>query len=306
MLFSVPVTENLFPYYLNYLTSVICLLCERMVRFTEKEPYSPVEYSYEVDRVLYKGKSKFQEILVLENPDFGRMLILDGIVQLTEKDEFFYHEMLTQVVMHSDPEPRRIVIIGGGDGGAVREVLKHESVEKLYFVELDEEVINVSKKYLPSLSCSIDDPRVEIKTMDGADFIKQTVEIDIVIVDSTDVIGFARTLFTKEFFISVSNALTDNGMFVTHTESMHFHKDIVVEMQYKIKDVFPVVDLYTTSIATYPGNWWAFAVGSKKLDPREVRRPFKIDTKYYDTEIHKQSFLTKDFYQRLLENRLQW
>ena len=136
-----------------------------MIRFFEKEPYSPVEYTYEIEKVLFKTKTNFQEILVVENPYFGKILFLDGILQITERDEFFYHEMLTHVVMQSHPNPKRILIIGGGDGGVVREVLKHKSVEKIYFVEIDEEVINVSKKFFPNVSCSIDDPKVETKIM---------------------------------------------------------------------------------------------------------------------------------------------
>ncbi|MBF0320713.1 MAG: polyamine aminopropyltransferase [Nitrospirae bacterium] len=277
-----------------------------MFKFIEEEPFSPIKHSYEVDGILYKEKSKFQDIAVIENRFFGKMLLLDGIVQITERDEFFYHEMLTHVLMHAHPNPKRIVVIGGGDGGIVREALKHKTVEKVYFVEIDESVINVSRKFFPDVAQSIDDPRVEIKVMDGAEFVKNSSAIDIVIVDSTDVIGFARTLFTKEFFDSVKNSMTENGMFVTHTESLYLHKDIVIEMQEKLKKTFPVVDLYTTAIATYPGNWWAFAVGSKSLSPRQCRRPFEIETKYYDDEIHTQCFLTSKFYGKLLNRQLKW
>ncbi len=277
-----------------------------MIRFYEREPFSPIEYSYEVEKILHKSKSKYQEIMVIENPDLGKMLILDGIVQLTEKDEFFYHEMLTHVVLHAHPEPKRVIIIGGGDGGAVRETLKHKTIEKLYFVEIDEDVINVSKKYFPAISCSIDDPKVDIRHIDGSQFIKQVKDIDIIIVDSTDIIGFARTLFTEEFFKSVKDCLSEKGMFATHTESLHFHKDIVIEMQETLKKVFPIVDLYTTPIATYPGNWWAFAIGSLKLTPREIKQTFEIDTKFYDPEIHIQSFLTKGFYKKFLDKKLDW
>lgn len=278
-----------------------------MVRFFEKEPYSPVEYSYEVEKVIHRGKSDFQEMLVIENPYFGKMLILDGIVQLTERDEFFYHEMLTHVVMHAHPGPKRVVVIGGGDGGVVREVIKHDTVEKVYFVEIDEEVINVSKRFFPSVSIGIDDPRVEIRIMDGADFMKRAPSsIDVIIVDSTDIIGFARSLFRKEFFDDVRKALTDEGMMVTHCESLHFHKDIVAEIHDIMKNAFPVADLYTAPIATYPGNWWAFSIGSIKLDPREIRRPFQIQTRYYDEEVHQRAFLPNRLYQRLLIKELDW
>lgn len=279
-----------------------------MIKFIEKAPYAPVEYLYDVDEILYKGKSAFQDIMVIRNPYYGKMLILDDVVQMTERDEFFYHEMLTHVVMHAHPRPRRVIVIGGGDGGVVREVLKYKTIEKVYFVEIDEEVINISKKYFPNVSSGVDDPRVEIKIMDGADFVakRKTADIDAVIIDSTDIIGFARTLFTPEFFLSVKNCLTERGMFVTHTESLHFHKDMVIEIQEALKKVFQMVDLYTTAIATYPGNWWAFAVASKGASPRDVRNRTKIKTKYYSREVHRQAFIPKELYERLMKKELEW
>jgi len=279
-----------------------------MIKFFERAPYAPVEYTYDVEETLYKGKSKYQEILVIRNPYFGKMLILDGVVQLTERDEFFYHEMLTHIAMHAHPHPKKVVVVGGGDGGAVREVLKHRSIEKVYFVEIDEEVINVSKRFFPTVSCSIEDPRVEIKIMDGAEFIirKKPSNIDIVIVDSTDIIGFARSLYTEEFFLSIRDCLTEEGMFVSHSESLHFHMDMVIEVQETLKKVFPVVDLYTTPIATYPGNWWTFSCASKKYRFREVKRKHEIETKYYDEEIHLQSFLPNSLYEKLLNKTLTW
>jgi spermidine synthase len=279
-----------------------------MIKFTERAPYAPVEYLYDVEEILYKGKSPFQEFMVIKNPYYGKMLILDDVVQITERDEFFYHEMLTHVVMHAHPGPKKVIVIGGGDGGVVREVLKHKTIEKVYFVEIDEEVINVSRKFFPDVSSGVDDPRVEIKIMDGADFVakRKAADIDAVIIDSTDIIGFARTLFTPEFFTAVKNCLSDQGMFVTHTESLHFHKDMVIEIQEALKKIFPLVDLYTTPIATYPGNWWAFAVASKGASPREVKNRAKIKTKYYSSEIHQQSFVPKGFYDKLMKRELEW
>lgn len=279
-----------------------------MIKFFEKAPYAPVDYCYDVEEILYKGKSKFQEIMVIKNPHFGKMLILDEVVQITERDEFFYHEMLTHIAMYAHPNPKKVIVIGGGDGGVVREVIKHKTVKKVYFVEIDKEVINISKKFFPTVACSIDDPRVEIKIMDGAEFVqkRKASDIDAVIIDSTDIIGFARSLFTPDFFNYVKNCLTKEGMFVTHTESLHFHKDMVIEIQEVLKKVFPVVDLYTAPIATYPGNWWAFAVASKGPSPREIRNKTKINTKYYSDEIHRQSFMPKRMYERLMQRKLDW
>jgi spermidine synthase len=215
--------------------------------------------------------------------------------------------MLVHVVMNSHPDPRKVIVIGGGDGGTVREVLKHKSVEKVFFIEIDKDVINVSKKFFPGVASGIGDRRVEIKCMDGAQFVKaRQADIDAVIVDSTDIVGFAKSLFTRNFFRSINNCLTEDGMFVTLSESLHFHKDMVVDVQKTMKAAFPVVDLYTAPIATYAGNWWSFSVGSKKLDPREIRRKDRIRTKYYSADIHKSAFLPKDMYAKLMTGRLGW
>lgn len=278
-----------------------------MISFFEKDPYAPIQYVYDVEKVLYRGKSAFQEIVVIENPHFGKMLILDGVVQITERDEFFYHEMLTHVVMHAHPNPKNVIVIGGGDGGVVREVLKHDTVEKVYFVEIDEEVINVSKKFFPSVASRVDDERVEIHCMDGAEFVKgRSGDIDAVIVDSTDIVGFAKSLFTVEFFKSVKDSLSDEGMFVTLSESLHFHKELVIEVQEAMRLIFPVVDLYTAPLVTYAGNWWTFSAGSKRHGLREMRRDFNIETRYYSDEIHRQAFLPPKMYERLMQKGLQW
>lgn len=277
-----------------------------MIRFTETAPFVAVEYQYEVEKVLYKGKSKFQDIMVFENPYFGNMLILDGIVQLTERDEFFYHEMITHVLAHAHPGPRKVVVIGGGDGGTVREVAKHKCVEKIYFIEIDPEVIRVSREFFPTVASAVDDPRVEIKNMDGAEFIKGASDIDLVLIDSTDPIGFARSLYREEFFRSIDRAMNPEGMCVLQSESLLLHSDIVAEVQQTLLRVFPVVDVFTAPIATYPGNWWTFSVGSKKLDPREMRRKFDLETKYYSEEIHSYSFVPRGLYKRLMEGKLKW
>jgi len=278
-----------------------------MIRFTEDCPFVAIEYSYEVDKVLYKKKSKFQDIMVFENPYFGNVMTLDGVVQVTERDEFFYHEMLTHPVMHAHPDPRTVVVVGGGDGGTVREVLKHKSVEKCYFIEIDPDVIAVSKEFFPTISSAIDDKRVEIRNMDGAEFIKSRKgDIDAVIVDSTDPIGFARTLFGDIFFKAITEALSPEGMFVTHSDSLLLHSDIVHEVQQSMRKFFPVVDLYMGPTATYPGNWWAYNVGSMKLSPREMRRPFESETKFYSDEMHERSFLPEKFYQRVVDGKLNW
>lgn len=278
-----------------------------MIKLFEEDPYAPIQYVYNVDNILYAGKSEFQDIKVIENPFFGRMLVLDNVVQLTEKDEFFYHEMLVHVVMHSHPGPKTVIVIGGGDGGTVREVLKHRTVEKVYFIEIDKEVMEVSKSFFPDMARAMEDPRVEVKAMDGAEFVRgKTSEIDVVIVDSTDVVGFAKSLFTKEFFDSINSCLKPDGMFVTLSESLHFHKEIVVETQEVLRKTFPVVDLYTTPLATYAGNWWTFSAASKSCGLRELRRPHEIKTRYFSEEIFHHAFLPPGLYKKLINKELDW
>lgn len=277
-----------------------------MIKFFENAPFVPVEYGYEVDKILYKGKSRFQEIAVFENPHYGRMLVLDGVVQITERDEFFYHEMLAHVAMHAHPNPKKVVVIGGGDGGTVREALKHDSVEKVYFIEIDPEVIRVSKEFFPSVAGAVDDPRVEVRNMDGAEFIRGASGMDVILVDSTDPVGFARTLFSEEFFNAAKNALADDGIYVTQSESLLFHADIIFEVQNSLKAVFPAVELYTAAIATYPGNWWTFSAGSKKLDIRKMSRKCAVPTKYYAEDVHQSSFLPNSIYDRLMRGELKW
>lgn len=278
-----------------------------MIKLFEEDPYAPIQYVYNVDNILYSGKSEFQDIKVITNPFFGRILVLDNVVQLTEKDEFFYHEMLAHVVMHSHPGPKTVVVIGGGDGGTVREVLKHRSVEKVYFIEIDKEVMEVSKRFFPELAQGMGDPRVEIKAMDGAEFVRgKSSEVDVVIVDSTDVVGFAKSLFTKEFFDSIYACLKPEGMFVTLSESLHFHKEIVVETQDTLRKAFPVVDLYAAPLATYAGNWWTFSAASKSYGLREMRRPYEIKTRYFSEEIFHHAFLPAGLYKKLMNNELAW
>jgi len=278
-----------------------------VIEFTEKDPYAPIAYVYEISDVLFDKKTAYQRIQVVENRFFGRMLLLDGIVQITDKDEFFYHEMLAHPVLHAHPDPRRVVVIGGGDGGTVREVLKHDTVEKVFFIEIDEEVIETSRRFFPKVSAGIDDPRVEVRPMDGAEFVKELAdEVDAIIVDSTDIVGFAKVLFEESFFRSVNRALRAGGVYASHTESLHFHLNIVREVQEVLRRVFPVVDLYTASIATYGGNWWAFGCASKGGGFRDKVRPCKVPTRFYDEEVHRQAFLTPRLYDRLLRGELDW
>ncbi|GAB6077972.1 polyamine aminopropyltransferase [Hydrogenobaculum acidophilum] len=277
------------------------------VYFMERDPYAPIRHCYGISKILYEGKSKYQEIQVVESHYFGKMLILDGVVQFTEKNEFFYHEMLTHPVMFAHKNPENVLIIGGGDGGILREVLKHKSVKKAVLVDIDKDVVEVSKKFFPTVACSMDDPRAIILNEDGFKYIQDYKnEFDIIIVDSTDPVGFAHVLTTEEFFKYVFEALKEDGIYVGQSESLHYHLDIVVRFQKALKKSFPIVDLYTTVIPVYAGYWWTFSVGSKVYNPREISRDVDVETRFYSDEIHKNAFLPPNFYQKVLNGTFKY
>jgi spermidine synthase len=269
--------------------------------FREEDPFAPIEYAYQVEEIICQRKTKHQELLIFRNPYFGKVLVLDGVVQLTERDEYFYHEMLAQVPLHAHPSPSSVLIIGGGDGGTLREVLKHEVVKRAVMVELDVGVIEASKEFLPMLSVGFADPRMQVLEMDGADFLAQTKgEFDLIIVDSTDPVGPAESLFTSECFAHAFSALKPRGIFVAQTESLHFHRDFICQVQRRLAQLFNVVNLYTVSLATYAGNWWTFSIASKERDPREVLRKCQVPTRYYTEEVHRHAFLPQSVYQKLM------
>jgi spermidine synthase len=271
------------------------------IHFFERDPYAPVRHCYALNNVLYHTKSKYQEILVFENPFFGKVLVLDGVVQLTERDEFIYHEMLAHIPLMAHPNPKKVLIIGGGDGGTLREVLKHKSVEEAVLVDIDKEVIETSKKFFPNLSKSFDDPRAIVVNEDGVKYLQDyESEFDVIIVDSTDPVGFAYALTTTEFFKTVFKALKEDGIYVGQSESIHYHLDIVRRFQNNLKEVFPIVDLYTAVIPTYAGYWWTFSIASKKYNVREPKRSKDFETKYYSEDVHRNSFLSKELYEKLI------
>ncbi len=269
--------------------------------FREDDPFSPIRYEYEVDRVLCARRTKYQELLVFESPQWGRVLALDNVLQLTENDEYYYHEMISQVAMHAHPSPQEVLIIGGGDGGTLREVLKHQNVKRASLVELDSEVIAVSKEFFPTLSSSFADPRARILEMDGAEFLAESGEdFDVIIVDSTDPVGPAEVLFSKEFFAKAATALRTEGILVIQTESLHFHRDFICGVQQKLGEIFKTVDLYTVPLATYAGNWWTFSIASKTHDPRDLARSHDVPTRYYSEDVHRHAFLPRSLYNKMM------
>ncbi|WP_027718695.1 polyamine aminopropyltransferase [Desulfovirgula thermocuniculi] len=270
--------------------------------FTELQT-PDLKISCRVKKILHEEKTPFQHLAVYDTVQFGRMLTLDDVIQTTVKDEFVYHEMITHVALNTHPHPRRVLVIGGGDGGSIREVLKHGSVEEAVLVEIDERVIAVAREYLPEISFALDDPRVKVVIDDGIKHVGEKKGFyDVIIVDSTDPVGPAIGLFGKEFYQSVYDALTEDGLFVAQTESPFFNAELISRITRDIRDIFPIAKVFLACIPTYPGGLWCFTMGSKKHDPEkvEVEKLPDLQTRYYSPSIHKASFILPPFVQELV------
>ncbi|MCQ2559793.1 MAG: polyamine aminopropyltransferase, partial [Clostridia bacterium] len=230
-----------------------------------------MQISLRISEILYTGVSEFQRISVVNSEECGRMLFLDDIIQTTIKDEFVYHEMITHVGLNTLPKPKKVLVVGGGDGGAIREIVKHSSVEKAVLVEIDRMVIEAARKYLPEISCALDHPKVEVIVDDGIKHVREHKNTyDMIIVDSTDPIGAAEGLFGAEFYQDVYEALTEDGLFVAQTESPFFEAELIKRVQKDIARIFPLTRLYLGNVPTYPGGLWTFSLGSKKYDPKQI------------------------------------
>ena len=275
--------------------------------FTEKHTAN-VYFSIKVDRQLYSGKSEFQRIDVFESKEFGRFLTLDGYIMLTEKDEFIYHEMITHVPMCVHPSAKRVLVIGGGDGGTVRELLRYPTIEHIDLVEIDELVVEVCRKYLPQTAGGLGDERVHPHFEDGLKFIRHCEdEYDLIIVDSTDPFGPGEGLFTKEFYGNCYKALKADGIMVNQHESP-FYKEDAYAMQRahkRIVESFPLAMVYQSHIPTYPSGHWLFGFASKKYHPVKDADFAKwnqlgFKTRYYNTKLHAASFALPNYVEEML------
>jgi len=255
-----------------------------------------------ITKSLEKIKSEFQEIEVVESESFGKILLIDGIIMLTEADEFCYHEMIAHVPLCVHPKTQKVLVIGGGDGGAVREILKHDNVKEVDVCEIDEKVIEISKRHFPYLADSFNDPKVKIYCEDGNKFIKaHKDEYDIIIVDSSDPIGPAEVLFRREFYEAMYQALKDDGVVVTQAESFFYHQKIIKSLFSFIKDIYPISEYYYTLVPTYPSGVIGFTFCSKKYHPTnnfdETEALKLTDLRYYNKDIHKAAFNLPTFAQ---------
>ena len=259
--------------------------------------------------VLFSEQSPFQKVEIFESDStLGRVLTLDDLMMTTEGDEFHYHEMIAHIPMMHHKAPKTVLVIGGGDGGTVREVLKHNTVEKVVLCEIDDMVIEASKKYLPTIACKLDDPKVEIRVEDAIEYIKDKKDMfDIILIDSTDPMGPGVGLFTEEFYTNVMNSLKDGGIMVAQSESPVANEDEIKHMYRLLKKVFPIVSSYTSPIPTYPGGYWAWAFCSKTVEPlsyideercAEITKQCKI----YNKDYHKARFALPTFLDDLTGN----
>ncbi|MEZ0536091.1 polyamine aminopropyltransferase [Caldicellulosiruptoraceae bacterium PP1] len=265
--------------------------------FTEKQT-PDLGITCKVSRTLYTQKTEYQDLAVIDTKQFGRMLVLDGTVQTTVEDEFCYHELISHVALFTHPNPEYVAVIGGGDGGVIREILKHNSVKKAYLIEIDKYVVEASKKYFPEISVALDDPRSEVIITDGIKYVAENKnKFDVVIVDSTDPVGPAVGLFQEEFYRSIFECLKDDGIFVAQTESPFFNKDLIRSVFSTVKGIFPITRLYAGFVPTYPSGAWTFTLGSKTYDPLEVdiSKIEDIPTKYYNKQVHKALFALPNF-----------
>lgn len=259
--------------------------------------------SLRIKKGIYSAFTGLQRIDVLETEEFGKLLLLDSAIMLTEKDEFAYHEMLVHVPLFTHPSPKKVLVIGGGDGGTLREVTRHSQVEEVTDVEIDEEVIRVSKRFFPQLSSGFEDPRVRVEVTDGIKFMKECPpeSYDIVLVDSTDPEGPAEGLFTAQFYSDCYKVLKGDGILTVQAGSPYFQQDVLAHVYKAFKELFPIARVYLAGVITY-GGMWAFALGSKKYDPIQgpSRSPEDLPFRYYTPQIHKGAFILPKYIEELL------
>lgn len=268
-----------------------------------------VRFSIKVKKQIYSAESPFQQIDVFDSEEFGRFLTLDGLMMATEKDEFIYHDMIVHVPMAVKPDIKRVLVIGAGDGGTVRELTRYDSIEKIDMVEIDKMVVEVCKEHMPQTAAKLDDPRVTLYFEDGLKFVRSKEnEYDLIIVDSTDPIGPGEGLFTKEFYGNCYKALNDEGILVNQHESPYYkeYANSMKRAHKRIRELFPICRVYQAHIPTYPSGHWLFGFASKKVDPvadldADRWNSLGIKTKYYNTELHKGSFALPNYVKEMID-----
>ena len=262
----------------------------------EREYHSPSSgIFFKLKKLLYRDKSDYQKIEVIENEYFGRVLLLDDLVQTSERDEFFYHEMLVHPAFVSHPSPQSILVIGGGDGGALKEILRYP-IEHACLVEIDQQVIDVSKEYFPWLLPSLEDERTELIIADGIEFIDKTdKKFDIVFIDSSDPTGPSASLHERDFYENLKRCLNLEGIVVLQAGSPFYHLESLKKKDAFLKELFKNVCFYTSPVPTYPGGSWCFVFLSDEVQPLKIKRDPPRGLKYFNLDIHQAAFPLPNF-----------
>ncbi len=271
--------------------------------YTEKQTEN-YGITAKITESLHTEKTDFQDLAVIDTMQWGRMLVLDGCVMTTDKDEFVYHEMITHIALSAHKNPKRVLVVGGGDGGVIREIMKHNTVEKAVLAEIDGKVIEASKTYFPAIAQGLSDARVDIQVIDGIKHVEENPDTyDVIIVDSTDPIGPAVGLFAKDFYQNIARALKEDGIFVAQTESPFLNSSLISRVYGDISSIFPITKLYLAAIPTYPSGLWSFTIGSKVYDPSVIadqERANTLQTKYYTPALQASVFHLPRFVEELL------
>lgn len=280
--------------------------------YTENQTEN-VNFSMKVKNHLYSAKSDFQKIDIIDTYEFGRVLVIDNWTMVTEKDEFIYHEMITHVALATNPNIKNVLVIGAGDGGTVRELTRYNNIVNIDMVEIDKLVVEACIEYLPFTSCKLNDPRVNLYFEDGIKFVKDKKNLyDLIIVDSTDPIGPGEGLFTTEFYTNCFNALTEKGILINQCESPYYDNNAYeMKRSYgKLNKLFDICKAYQYHMPTYPSGHMIFCFASKVLDPvadlnSELCNSLGLDTKYYNTDIHKGAFALPNYVIKMLNDTLE-
>ena len=276
--------------------------------YENEAPRLGLRVGYAIENILKVVDTPYQKLQILESRHFGRMLILDSCVMLTERDEFIYHEMITHPAVFAHQSPRSLLVIGGGDGGTLREAARHPSLERLVLCEIDEAVIQASREYFPGVAKGFDDPRVELVVGDAIEYVKgHKNEFDVIIIDSADPIGPGVGLFQAEFYQHVHNALRPGGVMTAQGESPYLHRKTVRDMHKALRSVFGASALYSAFIPTYPSGWWSFAFASKGVDACSAEAISRIEaagfqTRYHTAAVQRAAFVLPPVVSELLED----
>jgi len=259
-----------------------------------------------VKGLVESTQSKFQRIDILDTEDFGKMLVLYGSIMVADKDLFSYNEMLTHIPLFVHPEPNKVLIIGGGDGGALTNIMKHPEVKTAVMCEIDKMVVEVSKRHFPKLTKGFSDKRAKVVYMDGKKYIENSRDkFEIILLDLSDPVGPAADLFQKSFHRKVFNRLTDDGIMVAQSESPYYNEATVRQMYKNLREIFPIVKMYTAHVPIYPSSYWSFAFCSKKYHPIidfdiERYKKLRLKNEYYNLDIHIGSFALPEYVKKII------